>query len=493
MSAATAAAARFATSTDPETTFCWQLADMITRTRPKPIEGDRDWRAQPFSPLLLGYNGKGNVGADLRVREMLRQMRVLFGHAGFDPLLTVMGTVPLDPLLDQFRQVRLDGYLPDVLQDLLEGSDGVIACEGSMFTSTFSDMLSASFAGAIGIAAAQGRLAVGYGAESGRMSSRLERFVQRACRRGMILSRSARTHAQMKALGLNSAIGADTAWTYVPGKTARERVRAALLAQGWRPDQRLAVICPMNPFCWPIVVDFERAAELSRDGRHRDQHYDGVLFHAAPAGAEEAFAHYLQEMDAVVQGLRQRGYFPVLVGMEKLDARAVDRLNARLQAPLPTFVSGRQDAETIVSVLHQAHQVVTSRFHACVLSLNAGVRTVGIALDERIRNLYHENGMADWFVRCDDACLSARILAAVDDQQASAVQGCLDRLLAGQLRLMGEMGWQLHDLVCQAMPGFPPSSLPRDWRYALPPLEADMAARLERALTADPQQQAAAR
>lgn len=468
---------QFAAAADPDGVFIRQMDALLARASTAP-RARRDWRAQPLRPLLLGYTGKGNVGADIRVREMVRQMQTVFGHAGFDPRIVVMGKVPLDPVLDALAKTPFDGYFPDFIAPRLAGLDGVIACEGSMFTSKFSDILSATFAGAIGLSARQGRLAVAYGAESGRMSERLQAFVARACDRGLIVARSRTTHDQLRALGVPSRLGADTAWTFDPGDDALAGARDTLRAHGWDGRKPLAVVCPMNPFCWPIRVDFAKARELAEAGLHADLHYDGVLFHTTSEAADAAFAGYLDTLAATIAHLRATGRFPVLVAMEKLDGRTCARLNAIVREPLPAFVSGEWPAASIVALLHNASLVVTSRFHAAVLSLNAGVTTIGIALDERIRNLFTENGLRDWFFACDDARLTDALIGAVDASAGADLRAACDGLVARQIQAMGSMGLRLHDEVVRVFPDFPPSPLPRQWRAFLPPLSA----RLQRVL-----------
>jgi polysaccharide pyruvyl transferase WcaK-like protein len=467
--APTPAERAFAASADPDATFCAQLAHALAQCRPAPLP-PRDWRTEPFRPLLLGYTGKGNVGADVRVREIVRQLQAVFAHVAFAPRLATMGATRIDPVLDTLDALPLGRYFPDLMAAELARSDGVIAVEGSMFTSKFSDLLSATFAGGIGYARRQGRLAIGYGAESGRMSAALERFVQHACADAPLVSRSAATHAQLSALGLDSRLGADSAWTYEPTPRGRDAVRLALRARGWDGRAPVAVVCPMDPFCWPVKPDFARFEALKAHGLHADEQYDGVLFHAAPAGAAMRLETYLQALAASVRHLRGLGHFVVLVGMETLDGRACAKLAAKLDRPIAAFVSGRCNAETIVSVLQQAALVVTSRFHASVLALAGRVPTLGIALDERIRNLFTENGLGEWFVACDAPDLGARLVDGIDRLRVADVDATIVHLVQGQVRRFGGMGLVLHDAVRRVHPDFPESPLPRTWRAFLPPL-----------------------
>lgn len=478
---ATLAEIEFAESRDPDATFCNQLERLLDRCAEAVGNEQRNWKHKPLRPLLLGYTGKGNVGADIRVREIVRQLRVVFAHAGFAPRLVVMESTTLDPVLESLDKIELSTYFPDFIEGQMADVDGVIACEGSMFTSRFSDLLSATFAGAIGYAARQKRLAVGYGAESGKMSERLSDFVRDSCRDGFILARSRQSHDHLSSLGLNSRLGADPAWTYDPPDSALANTGERLRDFGWDGRQSLAVVCPMNPFCWPVKVDFKKAQGLQERGVYADQHYDGVLFHTVPPSAAESLDRYLAALKSTVEHLRQTDHFVVLVGMERLDSKTCARLDASLDRPIPSFVSGDCPAQEIVSVLHWADLVVTSRFHACVLSLNAHVKTIGIALDERIRNLFTEHGMASWFFRCDDEHLGERLVDAVDRIRAADLTATYSRLVCSQIERLGEMGMMLHDEVCRVYPDFPQSPLPRQWKCFLPPLSPRIEAVLFRA------------
>jgi polysaccharide pyruvyl transferase WcaK-like protein len=474
---------QFALSRDPDATFCRQLEHLLADVRPTEPVRSAAWQAEPFRPLLLGYTGLGNVGADIRVREMVRQFQVIFGHTPLEPQLVVMGEQPIDPVLDGLGKVKLDTYFPSFLRENMGRVDGVIACEGSMFTSTFSDILSATFAAGIGYAARAGKLAVGYGAESGRMSERLTQFVQGACDNGLLLARSQGTYEQLTQLGLRTDHGADSAWTYEPGDAALAQAQERLRAAGWNGQAPVAVVCPINPFWWPVRIDAEKSREMQATGRHRDLHYHGLFFHAAAADAAERFDGYLASLVQAVEALRAQGYFPIVVGMERLDRQSCERLSAAFTAPLPCFISGDLAAQDIVALLHSASLVVTSRFHAAVLSLNRGVKTIGLAVDTRIRNLFSEHGLAPWFFACDMPELGPALQAAIQRIGRAQLQPTYAALVAKQIVGFGNMGMRLHDEVCRVYPSFPASPLARDWRAFLPPMSNRQNAMLDHGLS----------
>src|ERR1700680_3818155 len=137
----------------------------------------RPWQpGEKLKLLFAGYNGTRNTGSDVRVEEMLRQVRRVLGEENL--ALSVLSQ-NLDWSRGYFgdaRQVHLPDIYPPFLFLEVRPHHGVIACEGSMFKSKFADALTTMFIGALGIASAENKLSVGYGAEAGYMNPMLEKM-----------------------------------------------------------------------------------------------------------------------------------------------------------------------------------------------------------------------------------------------------------------------------------------------------------------------------
>ena len=76
-----------------------------------------------------------------------------------------------------------------------------IACEGSMFKSKFANALTTMMIGALGIASAQNKLCIAYGAEAGAMDPLLQKMTRRYCRDSLIITRN----SNRKPFSANSA------------------------------------------------------------------------------------------------------------------------------------------------------------------------------------------------------------------------------------------------------------------------------------------------
>src|ERR1700747_2193182 len=165
-------------------------------------------RGPPWPPgeklklLFAGYNGTRNTGSDVRVNEMLRQIRHVLGAENVD--FSVM-TQSFDRTRGYFEGSR-QAFLPDVFPPFLyretRANHGVVACEGSMFKSKFANALTTMMIGSLGIASAENKLSVGYGGEAGHMDSLIETMCARYVKDSLIIPRSAESQALLSKLSI---------------------------------------------------------------------------------------------------------------------------------------------------------------------------------------------------------------------------------------------------------------------------------------------------
>src|SRR5688572_11376014 len=97
--------------------------------------------ARKLKLLFAGYTGANNMGADVRVEEMLRQFRHLFGPERMEPTVFSFGKPRWDGYFQGAERLRPNVNFPAHLSRLVPNYDGVVACEGSLFKSHFTDLL----------------------------------------------------------------------------------------------------------------------------------------------------------------------------------------------------------------------------------------------------------------------------------------------------------------------------------------------------------------
>ncbi len=186
----------------------------------------------------------------VRVEEMLRQIRRILGPENIE--LSVM-TQNFDLTRGYFgdaAQVHLPDVFPPFLHAEVGKNHGVVACEGSMFKSKFTNALTAMMIGALGIASAQNKLSVAYGAEAGAMDAALQKMCRRYCSESLVITRNVESQEVLGKLGVATELGTDTAWTFEP--LPPEYGRKALRDAGWDGATPILAVCPINPFLWPV-------------------------------------------------------------------------------------------------------------------------------------------------------------------------------------------------------------------------------------------------
>jgi len=444
-------------------------------------EAEDSWRAgDPLKLLLVGYLGTRNTGADVRVAEMIRQLRTIVGDERLELSVLTSDARLSAGYFPGVRQIKLPDVYPPFLYRETARHHGVVACEGSMFKSKFANALTTLMAGALGLASVQNKLSLGYGAEAGEMDPLLERFVTRACRESLIVCRNQESVERLAELGVPTAPGTDTAWSFTPQPT--ESPEALLRRSGWDGKAPLVIACPINPFWWPVQPEPARALREVLLGRRGETHYRSLYYHRYDERDRERQERYL---DAFAEGVgtfaRERGACPVVVGMERLDRTACEGLRARL-GPGPLLVSDTVDMDRLVAVLRRASWVVSSRYHAMVCSMPAGVPSLGVTMDERIRNLCAQRGQPELSVEVDDPELGERItegLRAGEARREEVSAGIL-ACVAREVRAQGRMGIVFEDRLVQRYPDFERRDVPRTWEHYLPSLAPATRALLER-------------
>jgi polysaccharide pyruvyl transferase WcaK-like protein len=429
--------------------------------------------------LFAGYNGTRNTGSDVRVEEMLRQVRRILGPENLD--LRVM-TQNFDLTRGYFgdaQQVHLPDVYPPFLHSEVRKSDGVVACEGSMFKSKFANALTTMMIGSLGIASAQNKLSVAYGAEAGQMDPLLQRMCKCYCSNSLVITRNIESQEVLGKLGVPTELGTDTAWTFEPH--GAEYGRKALRDAGWDGTTPVLAVCPINPFWWPVKASLAKWLAHSVTGAYAKSYYRTIYFHHAGPAVDTAFEKYLSSMAAGIDGYRKsRRVFPVMIGMEMLDREACERVAAKLGGT-PIFSSETYDMYQLVSILRASDRILSSRYHAIVTSMPAGVPSAGVTMDERIRNLMRERGHEHLLMRVDEPDLAGKIVAALEtlDREADEIRDAMPRTVARNLQLMARMGVYFEEQVARRFPEFPIRQGVLSWEDYLPPLSPGICRLLE--------------
>ena len=100
--------------------------------------------------------------------------------------------------------------------------------------------------------------------------------------------------------------------------------------------------------------------------------------------------------------------------MEKLDASVCELLEQRIEAPHALFTSKTCDVFKMTGLLRQLNILLTSRYHASVLSMERAIPIVAVSIDARLNGIMNEVELAEHYLHhATDDNLEERIVASL--------------------------------------------------------------------------------
>jgi len=424
--------------------------------------------------LFAGYNGTRNTGSDVRVQEMLRQVRHVLGAENVDFSVMTQNFDRTKGYFEGTRQVRLPDVYPPFLFREVKQNHGVIACEGSMFKSKFANALTTMMIGSLGLASAENKLSIGYGGEAGQMDGLIEAMCARYVEDSMVITRNVESQKLLYSLGIPTELGSDTAWTFEPHPP--EYGRRVLREAGWDEKTPVLVLCPIHPFVWPVRASIAKYIASVTTGAYKDSQYRTVYFFESGAEVDRKYRHYISGFIKATQAFLQRHcVFPILVASERLDAVACRDIAAEIPG-IPIFTSDDYDMFQLVSILRACSYMVSSRYHGIVTCMPSLVASAGVSMDERIQNLMRERGHEHLMARVDDPDLEVKLLQIMEAlvTEADSVRDGIGQTVVRNLKVMARMGTLLEDAVRGTYPEFPLRSGVFSWEDYLPPLSQEL-------------------
>ncbi|MGA3178328.1 MAG: polysaccharide pyruvyl transferase family protein [Candidatus Acidiferrum sp.] len=424
--------------------------------------------------LFAGYNGTRNTGSDVRVQEILRQVRHVLGAENVEFSVMTQNFDRTKGYFEGSRQVHLPDVYPPFLFREVHANHGVVACEGSMFKSKFANALTTMMIGSLGIASAENKLSVAYGGDAGHMDDLIKQMCARYTRESLVITRSLESQQLLSGLGVPNELGADTAWTFEPHPP--EYARQALREAGWDEKTPILALCPIHPFVWPVRASIGKYLARMTTGAYKDSQYRTVYFFESGAEVDRKFAHYVAGYAKAAKAfLQKHRVFPILVAMERLDAVACREIAKEIPGT-PVLTSDDYDMFQLVSILRACTYLVSSRYHGIVTCMPAQVVSAGVTMDERIRNLMRERGHQHLVLTVDDPDLEPKLLQVMESlvTQAEAIRENIGKTVVSNLKAMARMAIFMEDEVRRTYPEFPLRCGVMSWEDNLPPLNENL-------------------
>jgi polysaccharide pyruvyl transferase WcaK-like protein len=436
--------------------------------------GKRWTQGEKLKLLFAGYNGTRNTGSDVRVQEMMRQVRHVLGAENVDFSVMTQSFDMTKGYFEGAKQVHLPDVYPPFLWREAHANHGVISCEGSMFKSKFANALTTMMIGSLGLASAENKLSVAYGGDAGHMDDLIQWMCARYTKDSLVITRSLESQQLLGSLGVPNELGADTAWTFEPHP--QEYARKTLREAGWDEKTPILVLCPIHPFVWPVRASIAKYLARATTGAYKDSQYRTVYFFESGGEVERKFQHYIDGYTRATKAFVQKHrVFPILVAMERLDAVAC-RAIAKEMPGTPILTSDDHDMFELVSILRACTYMVSSRYHGIVTCMPAGVVSAGVTMDERIRNLMRERGHQHLLLTVEDPDLGSKLLQVMERLvvEAEAIRESIGRTVVSNLKGMARMSTFLEDEVRKTYPEFPLRNGVLSWEDNLPPLPKEL-------------------
>jgi polysaccharide pyruvyl transferase WcaK-like protein len=376
--------------------------------------------------LLIGYSGANNTGAEALLQVDIEDVRAVFGEEAVLTVPALKDPANLRRYLHEgptLRIVRMPSIFLSATRRLVREHDIVLLVEGSAYMDSWTSALLWYFLWATRCADREGKPCLAYAVDAGQLRPRNQRLVRRwANTTELIVTRSRAAADRLRRWGVTAPLEstADNAFNFEPRQEDRDWANAI-----WPELDRPPVgIAAVDFSRWPVVIRPWGRAE----DRYRWPYYFSTSSARRRASGELARG-YARLADRMIER-HERSV--ALICMEELDepfARAIHREMAHPERA-GVFSSREHDASRMTALLRSLGVLVTSRYHASVLSLPEGVPQVAVGHDLRLRTLYEELGLDDAFFAVDDPGMFDGITNAVERllRDPATVR---DRLLVG--------------------------------------------------------------
>ena len=377
--------------------------------------------------LLIGYNGANNTGAEALLQADIDDLRAVFGDEAVLTVPALKDPANLRRYLHEgpnLRIVAMPSIFVAATRRLVREHDLVVLVEGSAYMDTWTSALLWYFLWATRCARRAGKPCLAYAVDAGELRPRNRQLVRRvASTTDLIVTRSQAAAERLRGWGVTAPIEwtADNGFTFEPSVEDRAWARTI-----WPAGEGPAVgIAAVDFFRWPVVI----RPLGRREDRYRWPYYFSTSSERRRASASLARGYARLADHAVLR----HGRSVALICMEELDepmARAihggmVNSDRARV------FSSREHDASRMTALLQSLGVLVTSRYHASVLSLAGAVPQLAVGHDLRLRTLYAELGLEqEFFLSPRRPGVFDRITDTVDELLLDPAR-VRDRLLAG--------------------------------------------------------------
>jgi polysaccharide pyruvyl transferase WcaK-like protein len=348
--------------------------------------------------LLVGYNGANNTGAEAKLLVIIDEIRQVLGDEA-ELTVPTLNEVNIRRYIKEGPNLKIKRVRPALfpldVRSMVKDNDFVMLVEGSTYMDTWGEALLWFYLLATREAHAMKKPCLAYSVDAGG-ASRFNRWLIRreASKTDLILARTQKAAERLQKWGVKAPIEvtADNAFAFQPNPEDE-----GFLKRVWPEASHVVGIAAEDIYMWPVHM---RPLD-------RKQYCYRWPYYYSHSSACRQKSELLADVLAVQADEIVDEYDKdiALLSMEGLDADFANKIQRLMKHADRTkiFTSIEYNASQMTSILRSLDLLVTSRYHAGVLSLPSQVPQTAIGHDLRIRDLYADLGTSELFVDHEDA------------------------------------------------------------------------------------------
>jgi len=360
--------------------------------------------------LLVGYNGANNTGAEAKLLVCIDEIRSVLGP---DAQITVpsLNEANLRRYLTESPTLKIECFRPALLfldaRKFVKQSDLIVLVEGSCYMDTWGSPLLWCYLLATRYAHSMKKPCVAYSVDAG-SAGRFNRWLIRreASKTALILARTQRAAERLRKWGVKAPIEvtADNAFAFQPNPQDHD-----FLKRVWPEASHVVGVAAEDIYVWPVQIKlWDRKKYCYRwpyyyTHSKASREKSDLLAKALALQADDIIMEYDKDV--------------ALLSMEGLDASFANKIQQLMKHPERTkvFTSSEYNASQMTSILRSLDLLITSRYHAGVLSLANQVPQTAIGHDLRIGDLYADLETSELFTDHEDPLRFWELSNDVDD------------------------------------------------------------------------------
>jgi polysaccharide pyruvyl transferase WcaK-like protein len=335
--------------------------------------------------LLVGYNGANNTGSEARLLTIINEVRLVLGPE-VDITIPTLCKENLARYIQEGPKLKMVPLPPvyfAAFHQMVQTHDLVLLVEGSCYMDGWTSYLLWAWLWVTRCAHKAGKIVIAYAADAGSLSTLNRKLMQReAGKTDLIITRTRAAADRLKQWQINVPleVTADQAFNFHPDPADHDS-----LQQYW-PEATAGVIglAAVDFYLWPVV--------LRLWGRNENC-YRWPYYYSSSRSRRFARKNLVKGYaDFGDRLIEKHGRSVALFCMEQLDEAFARLIQASMRhgREVRIFSAREYNASQMTALLRRLDLLITSRYHAGVLSAAAAVPQIAVSHDQRLRDLYHD-------------------------------------------------------------------------------------------------------